>query len=163
MYIHFKRVCGVIKAYNLHTSSIISPVWRNGLMFVYKPSGCGFRFQLKSLNIINHFFCLGWCFLRVSLLDISAYLPLTLIFISLWLVCMIMKVAWGRENILSKRSLLNCVPCVLKTCSRANVPSVPTCLAYLRAHVLTCLGCLRAHVPTCLAWLRARVETCHPQ
>ena len=142
-------MCGVIKAYNLHTSSIISPVWRNGLMFVYKPSGCGFRFQLKSLNIINHFFCLGWCFLRVSLLDISAYLPLTLIFTSLWLVCMIMKVAWGRENILSKRSLLNCVPCVLKTCSRANVPYVLTCSRANVPCVLTCSRALRAYVLVC--------------
>ena len=52
------------------------------------------------------------------------------------------------------RSLLNCVPCVLKTCSRANVSCVLTCSranvpSYLRAHVPTCFACLRAHVQTC--------------
>ena len=75
------------------------------------------------------------------------------------------------------------MPCVLKTCSRANVPwvltcsHVPTFLACLRAHVpwvlkyvltyqhalcayvLTCLECLRAHVPTYLACLLAHVPT----
>ena len=73
-----------------------------------------------------------------------------------------------------ERSLLNCVPYLLKTCSRANVSYVLTCFMCLRAHVptcfaclralralraqvLTCLACLRAHVPTCLACLRANV------
>ena len=35
-------------------------------------------------------------------------------------------------------SLLNCVPCVLKTCQRA-----------LRAYVLTCQRAFCAYVPTC--------------
>ena len=59
------------------------------------------------------------------------------------------------------RSLLNCVPCVLKTCSRANVTCVLTYSRVLRSHVPTCLACspvLCAHVPTCLACLRAKVS-----
>ena len=52
-------------------------------------------------------------------------------------------------------SLLNCVPCVLKACSRPNVLCVLMCLACLGAHVPTCLACLRANVPTCLVYLRA--------
>ena len=43
-------------------------------------------------------------------------------------------------------SLLNCVPYILKTCSRA-----------VRAYVLTCLACLRVHEPT---GLRVHVPTC---
>ena len=68
-------------------------------------------------------------------------------------------------------SLLNCVPCVLKACSRPYVlcmlmclaclgAHVPTCLASLRAFVPTCLACLRANVPTCLVCLRAHVSAC---
>ena len=74
------------------------------------------------------------------------------------------------------------MPCVLKTCSCANVPCLltywlPTWLACLRAHVPTCLtynyvfkclGCLRAnistalrtHVPICLECLRAYLPAC---
>ena len=74
------------------------------------------------------------------------------------------------------RSLLNCVPSVLKTCSGAyvlcvlvcscaNVPCVLTCS---RAYVLcvltysrTSMPCgLRAHLPTCLACLHAHVSMC---
>ena len=58
------------------------------------------------------------------------------------------------------RSLLNCVPCLLKTCSRANmtcvrkcsganVPCVLTCQRPLCANVLTCQCAMRAHVITC--------------
>ena len=47
------------------------------------------------------------------------------------------------------RSLLNCKPYVLKTCSRANVPCVLTCLRAVRDHLPMCLACLGAHVPTC--------------
>ena len=51
-------------------------------------------------------------------------------------------------------SLLNCVPCVLKTCSRANVPYVLTCsrakvpceLTCSHANVLFVLMCSRANV-----------------
>ena len=76
-------------------------------------------------------------------------------------------------------SLLNCVPRVLKTCSRANVscvlmysrtnvPCVLTWQRALHAYMLTCsrvnvpcvLTCLRAHVSTCIAFLRAHVPTC---
>ena len=59
-------------------------------------------------------------------------------------------------------SLLNCVPCVLKTCSRVNLlrAHMPTCLASLRAHVPRCLACLRTHVPTCLACSHAHGQTC---
>ena len=57
-------------------------------------------------------------------------------------------------------SLLNCVPCVLKACSRPNVLCVLMCLACLGAHVPTCLASLRALVPTCLACLRANMPTC---
>ena len=42
-------------------------------------------------------------------------------------------------------SLLNCVPRVLKTCSRANVSCLPTCLACLRTSVLRGLRALRAN------------------
>ena len=62
------------------------------------------------------------------------------------------------------RSLLNCVPCVLKTCSRANVScvltwSLATCRACLRTHVPTYLACLRAIQPTCSACLCAHALT----
>ena len=58
--------------------------------------------------------------------------------------------------------LLNCVPCVLKTCSRAKClrGHVPTCLACWRVHVPTCLACLSAQVPTCLASLLATCLVC---
>ena len=52
-------------------------------------------------------------------------------------------------------SLLNCVPCVLETCSHANVSCVLTCQRALRAHVLTCQRALRAYVLTCHRALRA--------
>ena len=58
------------------------------------------------------------------------------------------------------RSLLNCAPCLLKTCSRANVLRVLTCSRANVLRVLTCLSCLRTHVPTYLACLRAQVPTC---
>ena len=53
-----------------------------------------------------------------------------------------------------KSSLLNCVPCMLRTCS------LTTCLTCLRAHVPTCLACLCARMPTALrayvlTWQRA--------
>ena len=51
-------------------------------------------------------------------------------------------------------SLLNYVPCVLKTCSLAKVPCVLTCS---RAHVPKCLACLRAHVPCVLMCSRANM------
>ena len=57
-------------------------------------------------------------------------------------------------------SLLNCVPCVLKTCSRANVPCVLTCS---RANMLCVLKCSRANVSCVLACQRvlgAYVVTC---
>ena len=59
-------------------------------------------------------------------------------------------------------SLLNCVPCVLKTCPAFFVLTCQRALyAYvltqraLRAYVLTCQRALCAHVPTCLGCLRA--------
>ena len=57
---------------------------------------------------------------------------------------------------------VKCVPCVVKTCSSANVLCVLTCLLCLRAHVPTFLACLRvkvfcmlllAHVPSCSEFL----------
>ena len=51
-------------------------------------------------------------------------------------------------------SLLNCVPCVVKTCSRANVPYVLTCS---RAYVLCVLTCSRANVPCVLTCSLANV------
>ena len=51
-------------------------------------------------------------------------------------------------------SLLNCVPCVLKTCSRANVPYVVTCS---RANVPCVVTCSRANVPCVLTCSRANV------
>ena len=57
-------------------------------------------------------------------------------------------------------SLLNCVPCVLKTCSRANVLYVVTCSRALRGYVLTCQRALRAYVQTCQRALRGYVLTC---
>ena len=91
------------------------------------------------------------------------------------------------EMAVKLRSLQNCVPCVLKTRSRANVScvltwSLATCRACLRTHVPTYLACLRAiqptysaclyahastylarlraHVPMCLACLSAHVRLC---
>ena len=55
-------------------------------------------------------------------------------------------------------SLLNCVPCVLKLCSCANVPCVLTCSRANVSCELKCQRVLRAHVPTCLACLRANVS-----
>ena len=53
------------------------------------------------------------------------------------------------------RSLVNCVPCVLKTFWRANVSCVLACLSCVRAHVSKRHVCACAHVPTCLACWRA--------
>ena len=58
------------------------------------------------------------------------------------------------------KSLLNCVRCVLKTCSRANIPCVLTCsrasvLTWSRANVPCVLMCSRANVPYLLTYLRA--------
>ena len=50
---------------------------------------------------------------------------------------------------------LNCVSCVLKTCSRANLPCVHMCQRALRAQVPK--RALRAYGPTHLACLRANV------
>ena len=72
---------------------------------------------------------------------------------------------------MENKSLLNCVPCVLKTCSRANVSCVLTCsranvpcvLTCSRANVPCVLTCTRANVPyvlTCQCALRAYVLTC---
>ena len=79
-------------------------------------------------------------------------------------------------------SLLNHVPCVLKTFTRsralrayvitcqsalsAYVPHVSTCLVYLCSHVSTCLVISRAQVPTCLESLASHglcdhMITCH--
>ena len=66
-----------------------------------------------------------------------------------------------------KRSLLNCVPCVLKTCSRAYEPCVLTCLRANVPCVLTCsranmacvLTCLHANVAYVLTCSRANVPT----
>ena len=52
------------------------------------------------------------------------------------------------------KSLLNCVPCVLKTCSRADVPCVLTCSA---VNVPCVLRFSRADVPSVLKWSRANV------
>ena len=62
-----------------------------------------------------------------------------------------------KNCVIVKGSLLNCMPCVLKTCSRANVPCVLTCSRALPAYVPVYPVCLRAHVPTCFACLRANV------
>ena len=51
-------------------------------------------------------------------------------------------------------SLLNCVPYILKTCSRAVRAYVLTCLACLRVHEPTAL---RVHLPTCLTCSHANV------
>ena len=60
-----------------------------------------------------------------------------------------------------KKSLLNCVPCVPKMCSHANVPCVLMCSRDLLAYVLMCLRVFLAHVATSLACLHAHVPTCH--
>ena len=60
-------------------------------------------------------------------------------------------------------SLLNCVPCVIKTCSRANVPYVLTCSRVnppcvrmcSRFKVLCMLPCSHANVTCVLTCLRA--------
>ena len=51
-------------------------------------------------------------------------------------------------------SLINCVPCLLKTCSQANVPCVLTSQRVLRVHVPLCLESLTSH------GLRDHVITC---
>ena len=67
---------------------------------------------------------------------------------------------------MSSQSLLNCVPCVLKMCSRANLPYVLRCSranvpCVHTCYVPTCLVCLCANVPcvlcvlTCQRALRA--------
>ena len=55
----------------------------------------------------------------------------------------------------STSSLLNCVPFVLKTCSRANVPCVLTCS---RANVLFVVTCSRANVPCVLTCRHASID-----
>ena len=56
--------------------------------------------------------------------------------------------------VLCLMSLLNCVPCVLKTCSRANVPCVVTCSC---GNVPCVLTCSRANIPCVLTCSRASV------
>ena len=56
-------------------------------------------------------------------------------------------------------SLLNCEPCVLKTCSCFNVSCVLTYQLVLRAYVLMCQRALRAGVPTCFACSHANVSS----
>ena len=51
-------------------------------------------------------------------------------------------------------SLLNCVSCVLKTCSRASVPCVLTCSD---TNVLCVRTCSRANVLCVLTWPRTNV------
>ena len=64
-------------------------------------------------------------------------------------------------NVVLFKSLLNCVPCVLKkrcvvlTCLACLRAPVPTCFAWLHANVLTCFACTRAHMPICLECLRS--------
>ena len=53
-------------------------------------------------------------------------------------------------NCTLERSLLNCAPCVLKTCLRANVPYVLTYSHANVPHVLMCLACSCANVPCVL-------------
>ena len=53
-------------------------------------------------------------------------------------------------------SLLNCVPCMLKTCSRVNVPCVLTCS---RAYVPCVLICSRVNVPCVLTYSRTNVSS----
>ena len=57
-------------------------------------------------------------------------------------------------------SLLNCVSCVLKLCSRANVPCVLMCSRVLCAYMFTCQCALRAYVLTYQRVLLAYVLTC---
>ena len=66
----------------------------------------------------------------------------------------------GIDSSMTKLSLLNCVPCVLKTCSRANVPWVLTCSRALRDYVLTYQRALQVYVLTFPSALRAYVLTC---
>ena len=64
------------------------------------------------------------------------------------------------------QSLLNCVPCVLKTCSRTKAPYILTCLRANMSCVFTCprvnvscvLTCPRANVPCVLTCSRANVH-----
>ena len=58
------------------------------------------------------------------------------------------------------RSLVNCLPCVLKTCSRAKVPCVLTCS---HANVFCILKCSRASIScilTCSCANESSVLTC---
>ena len=57
-------------------------------------------------------------------------------------------------------SLLNCEPCVLKTCSCFNVSCVLTCSCVNVPCVLVCQRALRAHMPTCLPCLRPKCLAC---
>ena len=55
------------------------------------------------------------------------------------------------------------LPCVLKTCSRANLPFMLTCLRANVPSVLTCQRAMCANVPSVLRYqraMRAYVPTC---
>ena len=80
------------------------------------------------------------------------------------------KVTINKNLIGIKTILLNCVPCVIKTCSCANLPCVLSCsranvpyvLTYSRANVSCMLMCSCANVPwvlTCQRALHAYVLT----
>ena len=58
------------------------------------------------------------------------------------------------------RSLLNCMPCMLRMCSHASMPCMLTFLCANVSYVLTSLVCLYAHMPTCLVYLHAHVPMC---
>ena len=72
--------------------------------------------------------------------------------------------SWCYESIM-KRSMLNCMPCMLKSCSHANVLCVVTCsranvpwvLTYSRANVPCVVKCSRANVPCVSTYSRANV------
>ena len=55
------------------------------------------------------------------------------------------------------KSLLNCMPYVLKVCSHALHVYVLTCQHVLRAYMLSCQRVLQAHVPYVLTCLRANI------
>lgn len=56
-------------------------------------------------------------------------------------------------NLAKFLSLLNCVPCVTKTCERANVPGVLICS---RANALCVVLCLSANLPRVLRYLTCK-------
>ena len=118
---------------------------------------------LKELrNFVLRIICTWSLFCSLRIYILLHFLPIHLKTLFVCVPFLFCNFFWVRIHITDffYKSLLNCVRCVLKTCSRANIPCVLTCsrasvLTWSRANVPCVLMCSRANVPYLLTYLRA--------